>query len=125
MLVVSRPEMREVAIPKQIMSKAIGIDLGTTNSAVAVLNPTDTQIVIHKNPKTKRETTPSCVWKDPRSGEIVVGVKAYARLGSTPAPIRPIRRSMGRQSRAPVKKWERMRLTEKAKIGRASCRERV
>ena len=82
---------------KYIMSKAVGIDLGTTNSAVAVMSSTDTEIVIHSDPNTKNETTPSCVWKDPKSGQIVVGRKAYSRIGSRPVPIKSIKRSMGRQ----------------------------
>ncbi len=83
---------------KQIVSKAVGIDLGTTNSAVAVMNTTDTEIIIHKDPRQKRETTPSCVWKDPKSGAIVVGSKAFRRIGTAPVPIRSIKRSMGTQT---------------------------
>lgn len=84
-------------MPKYILSKAIGIDLGTTNSAVAIMTPTDTEIVIHSDAKSKKETTPSCVWKDPRNGQVVVGSKAFSRIGSRPVPIRSIKRSMGRQ----------------------------
>ncbi len=83
-------------MPKYLMSKAIGIDLGTTNSAVAVMKPNDTEIVIHGDPTTRRETTPSCVWKDPRSGQVVVGRKAFSRIGAMPKPIRSIKRSMGK-----------------------------
>ena len=85
-------------MPKYTMRKAIGIDLGTTNSAVAVMTPTDTDITIHSDPKTRRETTPSCVWKDPKNGQVVVGSKAYSRVGSRPEPIKSIKRSMGRQT---------------------------
>src|SRR5437764_2589767 len=81
---------------KYFISKAVGIDLGTTNSAVAVMKPNDTEIVIHSDP-TKRETTPSCVVKDPRSGQVVVGKKAFMRIGTRPIPIRSIKREMGRQ----------------------------
>src|SRR5262249_14044426 len=84
-------------MPKQYVSKAVGIDLGTTNSAVAVMNPADTDILIHK--EGRRETTPSCVWKDPRSGDVIVGAKAFARIGHKPAPVRSIKRSMGRQTK--------------------------
>lgn len=83
---------------KNILSKAVGIDLGTTNSVVAVMNPTDSDIVIHKHPTTRRETTPSCVWKE-RSGRIHVGVRAYNQVGHQPAPIRSIKRSMGKQTK--------------------------
>lgn len=82
---------------RQQISKAVGIDLGTTNSAVAIMNATDTDIVLHKDPKTKRETTPSCVWKDPRSQQKIVGTKAFQRIGTTPEPIRSIKRVMGKQ----------------------------
>jgi molecular chaperone DnaK len=81
----------------QILSKAVGIDLGTTNSAVAVLNPTDTDIVIHRDAVARAETTPSCVWKDPKSGEIVVGRTAFRRIGTAPSPVRSIKRLMGQQ----------------------------
>jgi molecular chaperone DnaK len=86
-------------MPKQLISKAIGIDLGTTNSVVAILDPTDTQIVVHRDLASKRETTPSCVWKDTKSGEMVVGRRAFARIGTTPSPVRSIKRKMGRQEK--------------------------
>src|SRR5579884_3521334 len=82
---------------KQIISKAVGIDLGTTNSAVAVMALSDTEIVIHSDARTRRETTPSCVWKDPRTQQKIVGTRAFQRIGNTPEPIRSIKRSMGRQ----------------------------
>jgi len=84
---------------KQIVSKAVGIDLGTTNSAVAVMDPTDCEIIIHRDSIAKRETTPSCVWKDPKSQEIVVGHQALRRIGMSPVPIRSIKRSMGKQTK--------------------------
>src|SRR5262249_7717771 len=80
---------------EQIISKGVGIDLGTTNSAVAILNPTDTEIIIHRDPVSKSPTTPSCVWKSPVTGELVVGRMAVARTGTTPEPIRSIKRLMG------------------------------
>ncbi len=86
-------------MPKQFISKAIGIDLGTTNSVVAIMNPTDMDILIHRDSGSKRETMPSCVWMDPRSREIVVGRKARSRVGTSPSPIRSIKRKMGRQER--------------------------
>ena len=50
------------------MSKIIGIDLGTTNSAVAVLEGTESKIIA--NPGGNR-TTPSVV--SFKNGEIIVG----------------------------------------------------
>src|SRR5882672_1739311 len=81
----------------QIFSKAVGIDLGTTNSAVAVMNRTDTEVHIHRETR-HTTTTPSCVWKDPRSGEFVVGRMAFRRIGSTPEPVRSIKRLMGHRT---------------------------
>lgn len=81
----------------QIVSKAVGIDLGTTNSAVAVMNPADTEIEMYRDAASKSPTTPSCVWKHPSTGEIVVGRRAAARVGTAPAPIRSVKRLMGRR----------------------------
>jgi molecular chaperone DnaK len=83
---------------KQILNKAIGIDLGTTNSAVAIMTLTDTDVIIHRDARTRRETTPSCVWKDPRTQQVLVGSRAFQRIGTTPEPIRSIKRSMGKQT---------------------------
>jgi molecular chaperone DnaK len=83
---------------KQYISKAVGIDLGTTNSEVAIMNPTDTDILIHQNLNSKSETTPSCVWKDPRTKAILVGPKAFSRAGTNPPPIRSIKRLMGQKN---------------------------
>ena len=82
----------------QVISKAVGIDLGTTNSAVALMDPTDTDIIIHRDPRAKSETTPSCVWKDPRSGEIMVGRLAFRRATTLPLPVRSVKRLMGQQT---------------------------
>lgn len=83
---------------RQTISKAVGIDLGTTNSAVGIMDPTDTGIVVHRDEVTRSETTPSCVWKDPKTGEIVVGRRAARRQGTTPEPIRSVKRLMGSPS---------------------------
>src|SRR5262249_47416024 len=60
------------------------------------MDSTDTDIVLHRDERTRAQTTPSCVWKDPRSGEVVVGSKAFRRIGTSPAPIRSIKREMGK-----------------------------
>ncbi|MGH3244451.1 MAG: Hsp70 family protein, partial [Spirillospora sp.] len=84
----------------QLVSKAVGIDLGTTNSAVAVMDPTDSDLVIHRDPRSKSRTTPSCVWRRTPDGELVVGRRALMQVGRHPEPIRSVKRSMGRS--APV-----------------------
>src|SRR5262249_14773062 len=54
----------------------IGIDLGTTNSSVAALRGTDTEII--KNNE-NMEITPSAVWID-KKGSLYVGSRAKERL---------------------------------------------
>ncbi len=72
------------------MAKVIGIDLGTTNSAVAVLEGKEPKIIT--NPEGAR-TTPSVVaFKD---GEIQVGEVAKRQAITNPNTIRSIKRHMG------------------------------
>ncbi|AYE38447.1 molecular chaperone DnaK [Companilactobacillus zhachilii] len=72
------------------MSKVIGIDLGTTNSAVAVLEGGSPKIIT--NPEGAR-TTPSVVaFKD---GEIQVGEVAKRQAITNPDTISSIKRHMG------------------------------
>lgn len=54
-----------------------GIDLGTTNSAIAVLNGTNAQIIPNN---AGSSFTPSAVWVDKR-GQLHVGREAYQRFG--------------------------------------------
>ena len=72
------------------MSKIIGIDLGTTNSAVAVLEGKDPKIIT--NPEGNR-TTPSVVsFKD---GETQVGEVAKRQAITNPNTVSSIKRHMG------------------------------
>ena len=72
------------------MSKIIGIDLGTTNSAVAVLEGKEAKIIT--NPEGNR-TTPSVVsFKD---GETQVGEVAKRQAITNPDTISSIKRHMG------------------------------
>ncbi len=72
------------------MSKVIGIDLGTTNSAVAVLEGGKPKII--ENPEGNR-TTPSVVaFKD---GEIQVGEVAKRQAITNPDTVSSIKRHMG------------------------------
>jgi molecular chaperone DnaK len=80
-----------------IVSRAVGIDLGTTNSAVAMLMSDDRELLLSKDAQ-GRTTTPSCVWSDRAGKQVVVGHAAYARRGLNPAPITSIKRAMGTQT---------------------------
>ncbi len=72
------------------MSKIIGIDLGTTNSAVAVMEGGEAKII--PNPEGNR-TTPSVVsFKD---GERIVGEAAKRQLITNPNSVASIKRLMG------------------------------
>ena len=74
------------------MSKVIGIDLGTTNSAVAVLEGKEPKIIT--NPEGSR-TTPSVVaFKD---GEIQVGEAAKRQAITNPNTITSIKSHMGEE----------------------------
>ena len=72
------------------MSKIIGIDLGTTNSAVAVLEGTEAKII--PNPEGNR-TTPSVVAF--KNGEIQVGDAAKRQAVTNPDTIISIKSKMG------------------------------
>ena len=72
------------------MSKIIGIDLGTTNSAVAVLEGNEAKIIA--NPEGNR-TTPSVV--SFKTGEIQVGEVAKRQAVTNPNTISSIKRHIG------------------------------
>ncbi|WP_313628626.1 molecular chaperone DnaK [Enterococcus italicus] len=72
------------------MTKIIGIDLGTTNSAVAVLEGGEAKIIT--NPEGNR-TTPSVV--SFKNGEIQVGEVAKRQAVTNPHTISSIKRHMG------------------------------
>ena len=80
------------------ISKGIGIDLGTTNSCVAIMNLTDTDIIMYQD-KNGVATTPSCVWYNQKKKEIVVGKLAFRQRGGRPEPIISIKRWMGTESK--------------------------
>ena len=77
------------------MSKSIGIDLGTTNSCVAVLEGGDPGVI----PSSEGErTTPSVVAFDKKSGERLVGQLARRQAVTNPErTIYSIKRFMGRR----------------------------
>ncbi len=59
------------------MSKILGIDLGTTNSAMAVMEGGEPKII--ENAEGNR-TTPSVVAFDSKSGELLVGTPARRQV---------------------------------------------
>ena len=79
------------------MSKIIGIDLGTTNSCVAVMEGKDVKVIT--NPEGNR-TTPSVVsFKD---GEIIVGDAAKRQAATNKNTIASIKRKMGTDEKVDV-----------------------
>ena len=73
------------------MSKIIGIDLGTTNSCVAVREGGETKVIANAE---GNRTTPSVVAFG-KDGEIIVGVKAKNQMITNPEVIYSIKRLMG------------------------------
>ena len=79
------------------MSKIIGIDLGTTNSCVSVMEGKDVKVIT--NPEGNR-TTPSVVsFKD---GEIIVGDAAKRQAATNKNTIASIKRKMGTDEKIDV-----------------------
>ena len=85
------------------MSKPVGIDLGTTNSAVGVMNETDSEIILPTD-SMGISTLPSCVWHDPKKNQVVVGKQAFRRHGDRPSPVTSIKRKMGTTILTPLGK---------------------
>jgi molecular chaperone DnaK len=76
------------------MGKAIGIDLGTTNSAVAVMEGGDPTVIVNEE---GNRLTPSCVAYT-KDGEILVGQVAKRQAITNPEnTIYSIKRFMGRR----------------------------
>jgi molecular chaperone DnaK len=77
------------------VGKSIGIDLGTTNSCVAVLEGGDPTVITNSEGE---RTTPSVVAFDKRSGERLVGQLARRQAVTNPErTIYSIKRFMGRR----------------------------
>ena len=83
------------------LRRALGIDLGTTNSAVALMNPTGTEVILAQD-AFGRGTLPSMVGWDPEAGQEVLGWKAWNRRILEPAPISSIKRKMGTAYPSPL-----------------------
>ena len=74
------------------MARAVGIDLGTTNSVVAVLDGSDPQVVANAE---GQRTTPSVV-AFAKNGEVLVGEQAKRQAITNPdRTVRSVKRDMG------------------------------
>ncbi len=80
------------------MSKIIGIDLGTTNSCVSVMEAGEAKVIT--NPEGGR-TTPSVVAF--KNGEIQVGEVAKRQAITNPDTVRSIKRLMGTTEKVAIK----------------------
>jgi molecular chaperone DnaK len=81
-----------------VLDRAVGIDLGTTNSEIAWLPPSERDIVIHAD-RFGRKTIPSAVAFDTKAGAFVVGHAARSKRGTSEPPVESIKRKMGREAR--------------------------
>src|SRR3954454_21086630 len=82
------------------MAKVIGIDLGTTNSAMAVLEAG--QPTILENAEGSR-ITPSVVAIDPKTGQRLVGTLARRQAVTNPEnTVFSVKRFMGRKFNDPI-----------------------
>ena len=54
----------------RIVDRAVGIDLGTTNSEIALLDPSERELVVHAD-RFGRRTVPSAVAWDASAGQFV------------------------------------------------------
>ncbi len=84
-----------------LLDRAVGIDLGTTNSEIAMLVPSEREILVYKD-RFDRKTVPSAVAWDAERSAFVVGRAARARRGRDPGPIESIKRRMGQGVRLHV-----------------------
>lgn len=100
------------------MSKVIGIDLGTTNSAVAVYEGNEAKIIVNKEGK---NTTPSIVAFTDK-GEILVGEPAKRQAITNPQKtIYSIKRIMGLMSNEDKAKQAQSRLPYKIVDRNGAC----
>jgi molecular chaperone DnaK len=83
------------------IDKPVGIDLGTTNSCVGVMNETESDVILATD-RLGVSTTPSCVWFDEKRNELVVGKDAFTRRGSERPPVVSIKRKMGTMLLTPL-----------------------
>lgn len=83
------------------LDRAVGIDLGTTNSEIAWLPPSERDIVIHAD-RFGRRTVPSAVSWDEKANAFVVGHSARSKRGTAASPIESIKRKMGQKAKVKI-----------------------
>jgi molecular chaperone DnaK len=83
------------------LDRAVGIDLGTTNSEIAWLPPSEREVVIFAD-RFGRRTFPSAVAWDAKAGAFVAGHPARSKRGADDAPIESIKRKMGQKTTVSV-----------------------
>ncbi|MCL1897360.1 MAG: Hsp70 family protein [Micrococcales bacterium] len=76
------------------VSKAVGIDLGTTNSVISMVGQ-DNEEIICRTDRSGRKTFPSVVVYDRRSDALQAGSPAFAKRGTPADPISSIKSHMG------------------------------
>jgi molecular chaperone DnaK (HSP70) len=76
------------------LDRAVGIDLGTTNSEIAWLPPSERDIVIYAD-RFGRRTVPSAVAWDEKESAFLVGHAARSKRGTAASPVESIKRKMG------------------------------
>lgn len=84
------------------VDRPVGIDLGTTNSEIAMLLPSERDIYLYAD-RFGRKTIPSAVAWDPGASAFVVGHAARARrAASEHLPVESIKRRMGQAIRVAI-----------------------
>jgi molecular chaperone DnaK len=79
------------------LDRAVGIDLGTTNSEIAWLPPSERELVIYAD-RFGRRTVPSAVSWDEKTSTFLVGHAARSKRGSAASPVESIKRKMGQKA---------------------------
>ncbi|MCA9536169.1 MAG: Hsp70 family protein [Myxococcales bacterium] len=83
------------------IDRPIGIDLGTTHSEVAVLDPSERDLHVYAD-RFGRKTMPSAVAWDAGSGAFLVGRAARAKRDGDSPPVESIKRRMGQDAQVAV-----------------------
>jgi molecular chaperone DnaK len=79
------------------LDRAVGIDLGTTNSEIAWLPPSERELVIYAD-RFGRRTMPSAVSWDDKANAFLVGHAARSKRGTSSSPVESIKRKMGQKA---------------------------